>query len=357
MWSTIQDITTPIALVAFIIAVILKAYQIKLKAKNKKIASIPSKERSNILESEVFGIHLQNQLNTLGLTKTQRFKIAQEIISQRIQKLKIYFKITITLGILLLTLILGIYIIDYFKERYKNKKTSEMVSNMMTQLSKHQEEKIGKEKLFGEQLIKFNRISELINAPSEIEFIHRLGYTEIIEKNLNFLIDDFFHYKFETDKPDISAFGEKVYFWTLDNIPLIGNDLPDGEVIPKAGYKVKMRKEDPNFIRLTYIYISNDYVQHYTELSQLNSSPFMTKETKCLLGEYLYTIENNLTIIGVEINNLITEIDLRYSTVEDIKMDNREWAYNIIISKLTPIKPKADAINIYFNEKWNIEGI
>lgn len=84
-WEVVQNIGTPLALAAFIVAVIGALYSNKLRQKIDLLNTIPEDKRASIIEKEMETYHISND----NLTKSQKFELMKAVIAQRASRLKI----------------------------------------------------------------------------------------------------------------------------------------------------------------------------------------------------------------------------------------------------------------------------
>lgn len=85
MWETIQYITTPLTLIAFVGALVTIAYRRKLESKKELINSAEAADRAKLIEASLETYHLKDD----NLTKEQKFELVKKLLDQKIQRLKI----------------------------------------------------------------------------------------------------------------------------------------------------------------------------------------------------------------------------------------------------------------------------
>ena len=86
-YEAIKYISTPLALLAFIVAVLSRMYSHKLKNKLEIIKSIPNEDRAFLIDKELETYRISPQND--NLSEKQKIKLMQTVIFQRAYRLKI----------------------------------------------------------------------------------------------------------------------------------------------------------------------------------------------------------------------------------------------------------------------------
>ncbi len=98
MFEAIQYVGTPIALVAFIVAVVAYAYRGRLEERRKLIESAPEQERARVLEATLRDF---TTVPTDTLTREQRYQLALELIEERRAKFRSMTLVSVIVAMLL----------------------------------------------------------------------------------------------------------------------------------------------------------------------------------------------------------------------------------------------------------------
>ena len=85
MFEAIQYVGTPIALVAFIVAVVAYAYRGRLEERRKTIESAPEQDRARVAEATLRDFAM---VPTENLTREQRYNLALQLIEERRAKFR-----------------------------------------------------------------------------------------------------------------------------------------------------------------------------------------------------------------------------------------------------------------------------
>jgi hypothetical protein len=99
LFETIQYVGTPIALVAFIVAVVAYAYRGRLEERRKLIEAAPEQERGQLLEKTLRDF---TTVPTDTLSREQRYNLAVKLIEERAAKFRL-----MTLGSVIVAVILA----------------------------------------------------------------------------------------------------------------------------------------------------------------------------------------------------------------------------------------------------------
>lgn len=105
MFQAIQYVGTPIALVAFVIAVIAYAYRARLVERRKTIESAAEADRGRLLEATLRDF---TTVNTETLTREQRYQLAMRLIEERAAKVRVMAIVAIVSAIILAAVILAL---------------------------------------------------------------------------------------------------------------------------------------------------------------------------------------------------------------------------------------------------------
>lgn len=98
LFDAIQYVGTPIALVAFIIAVVAYAYRGRLEERRKLIEAAPEQERGRLLEATIRDFAT---VPTDNLTREQRYSLAVKLIEERAAKSRLMTLVSIVVAVLL----------------------------------------------------------------------------------------------------------------------------------------------------------------------------------------------------------------------------------------------------------------
>jgi len=97
IWETIQHITTPLALAAFIAALITVIVKRKLVQKKELISEAPPEDRASLIEATFETYHIKDD----NLTPDQKFLLVQQVLSQKIQRQKLQSITAIILALIM----------------------------------------------------------------------------------------------------------------------------------------------------------------------------------------------------------------------------------------------------------------
>jgi hypothetical protein len=95
LFEAIQYVGTPIALVAFIVAVVAYAYRGRLEARRKLIEAAPEQERARLLEATLRDF---STVPTDTLTREQRYDLAVRLIAERTAKFKMMTMVSVVIA-------------------------------------------------------------------------------------------------------------------------------------------------------------------------------------------------------------------------------------------------------------------
>lgn len=104
LFDAIQYIGTPIALVAFIIAVVAYAYRGRLEERRKLIEVAPEQERGRLLEAALRDF---TTVPTDTLTREQRYSLATQLIDERAAKFRLMMVLSVIVSVLLAGVVLA----------------------------------------------------------------------------------------------------------------------------------------------------------------------------------------------------------------------------------------------------------
>lgn len=97
IFEFIDNVGTPIALVAFFLAVALYIYKHRVNGKLNLIKSAPEKDRSKLIEASMETYHLTND----NLTKDMKYNLVIKVIEEKRKRLTIYIIALITLAVII----------------------------------------------------------------------------------------------------------------------------------------------------------------------------------------------------------------------------------------------------------------
>jgi hypothetical protein len=103
LFETIQYVGTPIALVAFIIAVVAYTYRGRLEERRKLIEAAPEQERGRLLEATLRDF---TTVPTDTLSREQRHDLAVRLIDERAAKFKLMTLVSIIVAFLLAAVVI-----------------------------------------------------------------------------------------------------------------------------------------------------------------------------------------------------------------------------------------------------------
>jgi hypothetical protein len=106
-FEAIQYVGTPIALVAFVAALIAWSYRARLAERRKSIESAPEAERAKLLDSALRDF---STVPTDTLTREQRYNLANKLIDERAHKFKLLMIVSVIIA-LLFTAMIGLFTI------------------------------------------------------------------------------------------------------------------------------------------------------------------------------------------------------------------------------------------------------
>jgi len=98
VFEAIQYVGTPIALVAFIVAVVAYAYRGRLEERRKLIETAPEQDRGRVLEAALRDF---TTIPTDNLTREQRYDLALKLIEERRAKFKMMTFASLAIALLL----------------------------------------------------------------------------------------------------------------------------------------------------------------------------------------------------------------------------------------------------------------
>jgi hypothetical protein len=114
MWETIQHITTPLALIAFLAALATVIYRRRLEITKEMISSAEPTDRAKLIESLSNTYHLDSK----NLTKDQTFKLVQQELEYKIRRQKIF-----AITLIIMTIILASTALIGYSMTNKNAET------------------------------------------------------------------------------------------------------------------------------------------------------------------------------------------------------------------------------------------
>jgi hypothetical protein len=85
MWTAIQYVTTPLSLIAFLVAVLAVVYRVRLKHKLAALKTVPEKERGALLEKSLETYSLTDD----NLTRNQKYELLTRVLENRVRRMKI----------------------------------------------------------------------------------------------------------------------------------------------------------------------------------------------------------------------------------------------------------------------------
>lgn len=103
MFEAIQYVGTPIALVAFIVAVVAYAYRARLDSRRKLIETAPESERGRVLEAALRDF---TTVPTDTLTREQRYNLAVQLIEERRAKFRSLTLVSVIVAALLASVVI-----------------------------------------------------------------------------------------------------------------------------------------------------------------------------------------------------------------------------------------------------------
>lgn len=108
MWTTIQNIATPIGLIAFIVAIAATAYRRRLTYLHKLIDSAPTDQRPRLIE----GLFETYTIKDDNLLPGQKFKLLQKVLSIRERRFRLVAIVAIIISAIIAGLIATIALVN-----------------------------------------------------------------------------------------------------------------------------------------------------------------------------------------------------------------------------------------------------
>ncbi len=102
IFAAVRYVGTPIALVAFLIAVIAYTYRTRLLERRRLIDTAPGEERAALIDLEIGGV---GHFDSKGLTREQRFELASTILRVRGERLRVLAITSVALALILSLLV------------------------------------------------------------------------------------------------------------------------------------------------------------------------------------------------------------------------------------------------------------
>jgi len=103
-FQAIQYVGTPLALVAFLVAVAAYAYRHRLVERRKLIETAPEAERARLLDATLRDF---TTVNTETLTREQRYQLAQRLIDERAARTRIMALVGVGVALILAVVVLA----------------------------------------------------------------------------------------------------------------------------------------------------------------------------------------------------------------------------------------------------------
>ena len=108
-FEVIKYIGTPIALSAFLMAIIAKSYHNKLNFKIQLLKEIPETDRAAILDKELETYRISSEND--NLTRNQKYELMQSVLLHRAKRFKIVAIATIILAVIVFgTILISVYL-------------------------------------------------------------------------------------------------------------------------------------------------------------------------------------------------------------------------------------------------------
>ncbi len=102
-FEAIPSVGTPLALAAFVVAVVAGVYRAKLAERRKLIETAPEDKRADLLESAIRDF---STVPVENLTKEQRYQLAVRLIQERASRFRITAVVSVVVAVILATVIL-----------------------------------------------------------------------------------------------------------------------------------------------------------------------------------------------------------------------------------------------------------
>lgn len=212
-----------------------------------------------------------------------------------------------------------------------------------------------KTEIFKEQMKALSKAIELFGGKYEPELTDDFGFEEIIYVNCHRMLNDY----------STEFFGQNISLPPIESLQRFRlYEIPPHVTIQSFDkYESERKKYDEDskeycWLSMTFgdLLVPVKFYEAKKTLQMLESNPFLTKELRNHIGEYLHRVHSNLILFRNILHKNAMEMTSAYQTFEDFKKGNPMSIYQISRMQFCPsndykfLKEKANEIAKYINE-------